>query len=75
MSEAVEQFQTVFRILYPAFHVFSGGKNVFFTFLTGKAINFNCFDQEVEQESSRKGFSLLVNRKTQPFPPFSMMWR
>lgn len=52
------------------------GKNVFFTFLPGKTImNVNCVDQEVEQELARKGFSLLVNRKTQPFPPFSMFWR
>ena len=76
MSEAVEQFQTFFHILYPAFHVFSSRKNVFFTFLPGKTImNVNCVDQEVEQELARKGFSLLVNRKTQPFPPFSMFWR
>lgn len=74
--EAVERFQTSFHVLYPAFHVFSSRKNVFFTFLPGKTItNVDCIDQEVEWELARKGFALLINRKTQPFPPLSMFWR
>lgn len=72
MFEAVEQFQTFFHVLHPAFHVFSSRKNIFFTFLSGKTItDVNWADQEVEQNLARKGFSLLVNRKTRPFPPFS----
>lgn len=38
-------------------------------------MNVNCIDQEVEQDLARKGFSLLVNRRTQPFPPSSMCRR
>lgn len=76
MPEAVEQIQTFFHILYPAFHVFSGRKNVFFTFLPGKTImGVNCIDQEMGHELARKGFGWLVNRKTQPSPPLSTVWR
>lgn len=50
----------------------AGGKNVVFTLLPGKIIrNVDCTAQEVEQGLARKEFSLLVNRKIQPFPPFS----
>lgn len=72
MLEAVEEFQRCFHILHPAFHAFSSRKNVVFTFLPGKTIrNVDCSAQEVQQGLARKGFSLLVNRKTQPFPTFS----
>lgn len=73
MLEAVEEFQICFHALHPAFHAFDSKKNVVFTFLPGKTIrNVNCTAQEVEQGQARKEFSLLVNRKTQPFPPFSV---
>lgn len=63
------EFQTCFHTLHPAF---SRGKNVVFTLLPGKIIrNVDCTAQEVEQGLARKEFSLLVNRKIQPFPPFS----
>lgn len=76
MSEAVEEIQAFFHVLYPAFHVFSSRRSVFFTFLPGKTImDGNYIDQEVGQELARNSFSLLVNRKAQPFPPFSMFWR
>lgn len=76
MPEAVEQIQIFFHILYPAFHVFSSRKNVFFTSLPGKTImDVNCIDQEMGHELARKGFAWLVNRKNQPSLPLSMFWR
>lgn len=69
MLEAVEEFQTCFHLLHPAFHACSSGKNVVFTLLPGKTIrNVNCTAQEVEQGLARKEFFFACKQEDSTFP-------
>lgn len=68
MLEAVEEFQTCFHLLHPAFHACSSGKNVVFTLLPGKTIrNVNCTAQEVEP-LARKEFFFACKQEDSTFP-------